>query len=832
MSAPLLHTSSLFDLPDFEDEPVTIPGVGIRRNRLPDRRQQPQEQPAGWHDIVPGSRMNDGVAAVDAAEPSEKQDYAHLSHASAPVPGKLEVAKSKTAVKALAMQMQQGSAEPETSKKPRSPTSAKGKPMLSIAKQLFGLDGAPGTASPPAPAPIPTASSSRRFPTVQPAGGIIGGVVFSSSSQQVARPVVSSPPMASAGASSLPAAMEAPPGPLPLSPTPSAAAAVPMAALLGKGRPGAATPPLSSPPRRPSVSFSDVSDDEQQPTVAKQAVQQAEAKAEAKAADAEAEAESEADTDAQTEVDDDASDEEGTLPALPPHSDALVRSPPPLHAPTPAIAASWLRAREREGSCIDKCARSPKEMWDALDELIFGKIWADRPWAPLPGGASHLRYKPKVQVAVSPPKARGFEGTRWGERGLRWKRIDEIELERGHDLPPPAPADAAGGGSSSSSSDAARASSRRGGNKPTGTKFEMTRELFELFDDPGSLCSLKVTITDERFTLVRKLYGSGNDFVGNFARMRESFLREGEACYVLFRGGEDVWALFSFVSDDAPVRQKMMYSWGRATLVSLLGGHERIPWHDHWNSLSEVELPSEEQPSGGGGGGGGGADGEEYFDAMTEVERQLIAGEREARAEAEARHQAGKKQGTKPAASTGLKFPLTAEASAALDAFKAGTLGAVVVAIEREKFVLRSKVAPGTAPNSLRAHVPHEPCYCLYRWAHEREGAKAVATLFLYMRPEEAPIRAKMLHASSKGPFLASLTASGLEVTKAIEGLEEHELTAAGLSNELYVYNVEPEDEAPPPPPGVNPKRAPSEKPAKTQKMKRGVSRAAGGLHA
>ena len=60
----------------------------------------------------------------------------------------------------------------------------------------------------------------------------------------------------------------------------------------------------------------------------------------------------------------------------------------------------------------------------------------------------------------------------------------------------------------------------------------------------------------------------------------------------------------------------------------------------------------------------------------------------------------------------------------------------------------------------LSALLPKsDACYCLYRWAHTREGAEAASQVFLYVCAEDAPVRVKMLHASTKGPFLTSLIA-------------------------------------------------------------------------
>ena len=86
--------------------------------------------------------------------------------------------------------------------------------------------------------------------------------------------------------------------------------------------------------------------------------------------------------------------------------------------------------------------------------------------------------------------------------------------------------------------------------------------------------------------------------------------------------------------------------------------------------------------------------------------------------------------------------------------------------------------------------VPSSPCYCLMRWVHEKEGLASglvAATLLCLVRPENAPLRSKMLHASSMRPFLGALAERGIEVAKGIE-IEPDELTHKELYSQLYVY--------------------------------------------
>ena len=793
---------------------------------------------ATWGEIVPGSNMATATGAAQADVVA--QDFAHLTANPTPEPGRLAVAKKST-VRNIAKQMSnQELSEPsrkmastavppkssqmlravasslyEKERQPQtasSPAPIRPGPLRSMALSLYEKAGAPAMSHLTAARPSSVGGGSGKFPTVQPAGGIVNGVVFAASSANVARPIAApsenahaSPtvvvggsyesydpslvprfqPADVASGSSAAAAASCQASKATRASASSASSANPTAVagqtlvrnqehnspvatgwMTAMRAPGGSGSQLQkkmttrSPKARPSSPELHAAQGSASPDSIEQSLD---------------------DTDASMEI-----------PAM---ATAAPVSPRAAMAST-AVSDDerWLRQMVAKRDVPwDSCLRGPKDLWNMLDNVIFAKLWHDRPWAPIPGGASHLQYKPKAPPYTRPKPPPTWEGTRWSVRGLRWKRLDEIELETSHSLPEPTLAhdqasEASALAMSSTPGSAMHATPGKpaggGGrkhNRPGGTQFEVTGALREMFTDPGASCALKVRIQDERFTLTQSLEGNGIDLVHNFERMREAFLNEGEACYVLFRGGEDVWALFSFVSDDAPVREKMMYSWGRATLVSALGGSERIPWHDHWNSLAEVELPSEDAP----GDPDGGEDA--HIDAMTEVERQLLEGERQARAE----QASYRRKGSRPAASSGLQFPLTKDAKAALDAFRTRALGAVVVAIDGEQIVLRSTASALTPPAALREHVPREPCYILYRWAHEHQDAAATAVLFLYMRPEEAAMRSKMLHASSRMTFLASLEGYGITVTKSLEGLEEHELTEECLIKELYVYNVD-----------------------------------------
>ena len=305
-----------------------------------------------------------------------------------------------------------------------------------------------------------------------------------------------------------------------------------------------------------------------------------------------------------------------------------------------------------------------------------------------------------------------------------------------------------------------------------GTAFAVLPDLTSAFNDPGTANALKVTIDIEKesFTLAGRVERSSppSDASG-FASMKSSFLTEHDACFVLYRDASDVWSLYSYIPDTAAVKSKMLYASSRAPLLKALGGEQKIPREANWTELSEAKFDDGTAQS---------CDDRkaEEHDLMTEVERLKIQADQQQAIEA-----AGDK-----ISSGGLALPTTPEASTALSGFKDGSLGVLVLAISGETVGLKASAAAAT-PTELQGHIPKgDACYCLYRWAHERNGESKSSVLFLYMCAEEAPVRTKMLHASTKGPFLSSLASMGLEVVKAIEGLETSELTDAELTGQVY----------------------------------------------
>ena len=193
--------------------------------------------------------------------------------------------------------------------------------------------------------------------------------------------------------------------------------------------------------------------------------------------------------------------------------------------------------------------------------------------------------------------------------------------------------------------------------------------------------------------------------------------------------------------------------------------------------------------------------------------------------------------------SAGLTFPLEAAAAAKVGEFSQGGTHLVVLEIVNEQVVLKGSGSAAAASDVQAALPSSEPSYCLFRWgtdakvlfaaplpsaacAHVHQDCSpgrrqdplsypaavpsvhtpctmhhapctrharamhapcACQVLFVFCCPDDAPVRGKMLHASSKSSMLEGLQqAFGVVVEKSIEINEPADLTEAWLSAEVY----------------------------------------------
>ena len=140
---------------------------------------------------------------------------------------------------------------------------------------------------------------------------------------------------------------------------------------------------------------------------------------------------------------------------------------------------------------------------------------------------------------------------------------------------------------------------------PSGdVRFNLELEVWQGFAQPAAwMRALKLRLRDggaDAFVALAMTLPRGGDMQADFAAMRKAFLREHEACYVLFLAAplSNLWALFTFVPDAAPPRDLALYQAGAEPLVRLLGGAERVPWHEEWHALGDVVFGQHSPPKG------------------------------------------------------------------------------------------------------------------------------------------------------------------------------------------------------------------------------------------
>ena len=128
--------------------------------------------------------------------------------------------------------------------------------------------------------------------------------------------------------------------------------------------------------------------------------------------------------------------------------------------------------------------------------------------------------------------------------------------------------------------------------------YDLTAELSALFQqqltgEGNPLAAIKIAIDfdAENFALASTV-PLGGDVSSDFTKVK-AMLEEEVGCYIVFRmlrGGENApWALMSFVPDDAPVKQKMLYSSAKDALRKKLG-QDSFVQEFHWSHLEDVSI--------------------------------------------------------------------------------------------------------------------------------------------------------------------------------------------------------------------------------------------------
>jgi hypothetical protein len=168
-----------------------------------------------------------------------------------------------------------------------------------------------------------------------------------------------------------------------------------------------------------------------------------------------------------------------TPPWRPAAAPAPAPAPPaPAPAPPPAPPPAFDEDSYREPFF------DPRSLWEAVDGAI-GKVWPDRPWAPLPGGASHLEKRRRPSASSRRPSVGGAPS----------RRANRASLAALGSAPAPAAAAVAGQGQQQGKGLEKQPSSEAFA--PAGAEYALAPELAAAFATPSpSTRAIKVALVE------------------------------------------------------------------------------------------------------------------------------------------------------------------------------------------------------------------------------------------------------------------------------------------------------------------------------------------------
>jgi len=208
----------------------------------------------------------------------------------------------------------------------------------------------------------------------------------------------------------------------------------------------------------------------------------------------------------------------------------------------------------------------------------------------------------------------------------------------------------------------------------------------------------------------------------------------------------------SYVPDTAPVRQKMVYASTRNTFKTDLGSHHFVGDIAGTNR-SDFTVEGFQ----------------EYLRHSTS-EAPLTAEEQQKKEEREA----GFSEiggGSTVAYAHGVAFPIDDSVHRAFDDMKSGTINYIRLIIDLEAEIIKVGTTGNYSTEEAANQVPPSDCaFHYYNWVHEHEGNELASLVFGFSCPDGssgskgAPVKQRMLYASSKGTAIGIPAAEGMEL--------------------------------------------------------------------
>nr|CAG4648787.1 EOG090X0A90 [Polyphemus pediculus] len=346
------------------------------------------------------------------------------------------------------------------------------------------------------------------------------------------------------------------------------------------------------------------------------------------------------------------------------------------------------------------------------------------------------------------------------------------------------------------------------------TGIRANEELIKFFGKcrDGVIRVFRVSITNEELAL-NEFAKTRSNWEEDFDSLIPHLLEENQPAFLLFRldsqnslGYE--WLLITWIPENAPVREKMIYASTKATLKSQFGSGQ-IKEDYLGTVLEDVTLKG-------------------YFKQkqnaaspapLTQAEEELALVKKteiNAHISIDSKHQT----------LSGVAFPVSEVALRALFDFRQKQHNYIQLSIDLVKELVNLETLETINVANLTTKVPEDQGrYHLFRFPHTHEGDYLESIIFIYSMPGYAcSIRERMLYSSCKGPITDLLenkliinVANKLSITidKKIEIETGGELSEDYLMDELHPKKniYQPKFEKPKGPPNRGARRLTSKKP-------------------
>ncbi|KRX27957.1 Twinfilin-1 [Trichinella nelsoni] len=283
-------------------------------------------------------------------------------------------------------------------------------------------------------------------------------------------------------------------------------------------------------------------------------------------------------------------------------------------------------------------------------------------------------------------------------------------------------------------------------------------ELVQFFTSckEGNIRLAKIKIQDEKLILACQ-FAVRSTWDKDYESYIEECLADEHACYILARldtqptSGFD-WLFLSYISENAPVKEKMLYASTKATLKGEFGSGS-VKYDFQVTQREEMDLHSLQRLINQKDAGGG---------PLTELEEQMKSTHVN-------QHCVNSFPGYETAVVRGVRFPVDQDALQNLCRLRDGEINYVQLSIDTLNEVIKLVTADNIPSNRISKWIP--PKSPRYHFYAPKLTKAANVIIFIYsIPPNGCTVKERMLYSSCKGPFLDTVQqVVGLKVDRKIE---------------------------------------------------------------